>query len=744
MYHQLNQIFILRMRLVQYAMLCWLCCATAMQAQKPKVGLVLSGGGAKGLAHIGVLKAIDSAGLKIDYITGTSMGAIIGAMYAAGYSGIEIEEIAKNMNWNEILAGKPPYKNISIEAKKEYENYSLEIPFEGLKPRAFTGMREPQEVWLKFSEVFFPVYDIKDFSKFQIPFLCIATDLSNGKAVVLKDGDIVKAIRSSMAIPGVFSAVDYENTKLIDGGIVRNFPVRDVVHMGADYVIGVNLYSGLAHSSDMKTALDVMYQITNYRDAEDLVNEKRICDLIIEPSVGMFTAASFDASDSIINIGNKEGEANLLLFKQLAEMLNHGESVNHSLPKKHKVVIDQIDYQGNEKVSLSLLRHNLNIRRGEEYAPQRLNEAFRKAYATGYYSKLRYELIPIDSSRVKLNCIVAENPLSALKIGLSYHSFTNAALNLNYIKKNILWDRSESGIKLSVSEMPGLMLSHIQYFGKEYNNYFEVLHASNRYKIPVYDNSKLHYQYSTLLSNTQLNYGRIMTPRAELRVGGGFEYIRFNPSVASNVAPRGTVSNAYGNVQYHYNSFNKKILPNSGIDIWMDGYAALSRKYSLRNGETFTNPDALKSQNYYRLQLKVESYQSLHPRLSIFEKIYSGYVFKHNQLIFNQFLMGGMHSFFPQHIPFVGINEGQIFAKNLAVMQFGMQWRMYGDLYFLMRGNTGIIDFDNSSTAIDYQLISGVAASVAYDLSALPLEFSLMFSPEIGRVYVNAKIGFFF
>ena len=126
------------------------------------------------------------------------------------------------------------------------------------------------------------MYDVKDFHQFPIPFQCVATDLSNGKAVVLSKGEIVKSIRSSMAIPGVFSAVSYENTKLVDGGIVRNFPVQDVVKMGADFVIGVNLFNGLSHSSNMRTAFDVMYQITNYRDADDLIKEKQICDLIGE------------------------------------------------------------------------------------------------------------------------------------------------------------------------------------------------------------------------------------------------------------------------------------------------------------------------------------------------------------------------------------------------------------------------------------------------------------------------------
>ncbi len=151
---------------------------TPMMAQRPKVGLVLSGGGAKGISHIGILQAIDSAGLKIDYLTGTSMGSIIGGLYAIGYSGKEIEKISNSLNWDAILSNKPNFSQISIDEKDEYGKYSVELGFKNLKPQIGTGLIESETLWLTLNELFMPVYNIKDFSKFNIPFKCIATDLS--------------------------------------------------------------------------------------------------------------------------------------------------------------------------------------------------------------------------------------------------------------------------------------------------------------------------------------------------------------------------------------------------------------------------------------------------------------------------------------------------------------------------------------------------------------------------------------
>jgi NTE family protein len=299
----------------------------SLWAQRPKVGLVLSGGGAKGISHIGVLQAIDSAGLKIDYITGTSMGSIVGALYAVGYSGKEIEKISNELDWDVVLSNNPNYRTISIDEKDEYGKYSVEVGFRDGKPQMATGLIESEELWLTLNRLFLPVYNIKDFSKFDIPFKCIATDLSDGKAVVLDKGEIVNALRSSMAIPSVFTAVDYDSTKLVDGGIIRNFPVTDVKEMGADIVIGVNLFLGLPDINKLNNVLDVFYQITQYRDAEDLVTEKKLCNLIIEPPVEKYSAGSFSSIAEIMKIGKETGNKYYPYFKHLADSLNNIDQV---------------------------------------------------------------------------------------------------------------------------------------------------------------------------------------------------------------------------------------------------------------------------------------------------------------------------------------------------------------------------------------------------------------------------------
>ena len=274
---------------------------------RPRIGLTLSGGGAKGLAHIGILKAIDSAGLKIDYVTGTSMGSIIGALYAVGYSADSILKITRGINWDLILSNQSSMRGLIMEEKNEYGRYDVELPWVNHWFRLGTGVIEGQELWLKFAELFRPVCEVKDFSKFSIPFKCVATDVSSGEAVVLDSGEIVSALRASMAIPGFFTAVGYNGRKLVDGGVVRNFPVKDVKEMGADIVIGSNVSGPLLSQEKVTNPIQVLLQIAFFREAEDTRTQIPLVDIYVHHSLEKFSMSSFSQASDILEAGLEEG-----------------------------------------------------------------------------------------------------------------------------------------------------------------------------------------------------------------------------------------------------------------------------------------------------------------------------------------------------------------------------------------------------------------------------------------------------
>jgi len=746
-----------RQSLPRIIALTFLCLSLTITAQRPKVGLTLSGGGAKGLAHVGLLKAIDKAGLKVDYITGTSMGSIVGAMYAAGYSGEQIEKIVGDLNWDVLLSGKPTFEAVSLDEKDEYNNYSIAIPFNGFKPALSTGLIESEEVWLKFSEIFFPVHDIKDFSKFDIPFKCIATDVATGKAIVIDKGEIVWAVRSSMAIPSVFAAVPYKDTKLVDGGIVRNFPVKDVRQMGADYVIGVNLFPGLSKAEDLTNSLDIMYQITNYRDAEDLVQEKKLCNMLIEPPLTGYSAGSFSSSKEIIAIGNELGDKYYPIFKHLADSLNALSAEPAAkydpysrLPESGEIILDSIQVIGVNKTSKTMLMQNLALKVGEAYTPDFLNTSFRRAYATLYYDNVYYELHPTTPGHCTMKCIVNEAKLNQLKIGLSYNSFTAGALIANFTMRNLLFDKSRSIAKVAISEDWRFLFSHRQAFGQKLNTFVEGSVTGDHFKIPIYDGTKLNYLFNSSIFKFNGELYKLLNDDWGVGIGGGRALTYFSPSVSDYSIKNGYYFNNYAFTRIYHNSLNRKYLPNKGNQIQFVASTKFHRKYQTEfegDSSVSVKPESM----YWQFNFNSEFHQAYSPRVSFYERLDAGYIINNSTFITDQFLFGGNRKYVPNLMQFAGANEAQVRADSYVLADLGVMYRAIGELYGILNVNSMLYNFDLATIdklTDDFkgnsEYLTGFGAGVAYNLSALPMQLFVNYSPELGKVYTNVSIGFVF
>ena len=225
----------------------WICLFslfTFIQAEdSPKIGLALSGGGSKGFAQIAVLKALDSLNIPIDYIAGTSIGSIVGAMYAIGYSGKQIEEMARTTDWNEVQKDKPERKYLPHFRKKDTGKYQLDFDLEGIKPVMPTGLIYGQKIILELSKWTREYEQVYNFDLLPIPFRCNAFDILSGKEVIIKEGSLSHALRASLSIPTIFAPVEWGDRLLVDGGVANNLPVDIVKDMGADIVLAVDVSS---------------------------------------------------------------------------------------------------------------------------------------------------------------------------------------------------------------------------------------------------------------------------------------------------------------------------------------------------------------------------------------------------------------------------------------------------------------------------------------------------------------------
>lgn len=725
-------------------------------AQRPKVGLVLSGGGAKGISHIGILQAIDSAGLKIDYLTGTSMGSIIGGLYAIGYSGKDIEKISDNLDWDAILSNKPNYPDISIDEKDEYGQYSVELGIKEYKPQIATGLIESEELWLTLNKLFFPVYDIKDFSKFNIPFKCIATDLTDGKAVVLSKGEIVTAVRASMAIPSVFTAIGYDSTKLVDGGIVRNFPAKDIKEMGADIVIGVNLFTGLPDISKLNNLLDVFYQITQYRDAEDLVEEKKLCNLIIEPPVGKYSAGSFDASDSIMLIGKAMGNLYYPYFKHLADSINKLYPVEYSpygrLPKVNSIIIDKVDFDGIKNTSMSLLSDKIEIKPGKSYTAKDINKGFRKAYSSRYYNNVYYELEPTTEGHANLKCKVSETLLTQVKLGIMYHSYGGAAILANVTVRNLLLDKSRTMIKISAGEYLRLLTEHKQAFGPKANNYANISFLMENLPINNYSGADKTSQYKSKYSQFDLNYTRVIRTHWSLAAGINHQKNTFLPEVADNLKVKGDMNVFYTYLRSMAITTDRRNFPTKGYEFMAETGMVFNRKadmeiYDAEGNATDVSALINEQPEFYRIIANFTNYYPLKKRFVIFYKLQTGITLNSQGFTFDNFFMGGIQPLGTRQMVFAGINEGQITTTSLSSVMAGLQYNVAGSLFITARANTAVYNYSTVDDIYDSgeaKVINGFSLGLGYNLSVLPMEFNAMYSPEIGAFYSHIKIGFTF
>lgn len=730
-------------------------CLFTLSAQRPKVGLALAGGGAKGLAHIGILKALDSAGLKIDYITGTSMGAIVGSLYAAGYSGKQIEDITLSIDWDQLFKNSANYKDIALSEKDEYNGYILEVPLQGIKPALSSGLINPEGIWAEFLKHLYPVYDVKDFHRLNIPFECIATDLETGKPVVLSSGEIVQAIRSSMAIPSVFTPVEYQGKYLVDGGLVRNFPVRYAKAMGADYLIGVSLWDGLLKRDRINNALDVFNQITSYVDAEDAKEEKAMCNLLISPPIGEYTAASFSNFRDIIRIGNEMGRQMYPRFKQLADSLNALEPVSYDpyrrLRGKPSVVIDSIEVVGLTGIKKKQLIHNMDLDIGRSYSARKLSESLKRAYSTLNYKYLYYELYPTGKpNHVKIRLITEEDYHSWVKVGLYYNNFLGAGITLNYTLRNFRNTNSRSMAKLSIGDsFDGLFQTKL-FFGDNSKHQLKGELRVTDFKVPIYEGSSRLFVYNVDFTTLDISYMKYMNKYTGLGAGISYNFKVYSPDIAATIRYRGHESQLYAYVNQLTNSLDRRLFTTKGAISSFEGGVAFARK--MENTPSGGADDNLvwdfNSKAYLKLRYLLTGYIPVSVKTSLIGSLNFGALFNHNGVYFNEFFFGGEQPLFKEHIQFVGLRDAQIITDSYLAGLVGVQTNLLSNLYAQARVNYGFYNFMKGNSSIvesgRKKQIVGVGLTAGYFVSKWPVQLSVSYSPQIGKVYTSFSLGYAF
>ncbi|MFH6603295.1 patatin-like phospholipase family protein [Maribacter algicola] len=408
------------------------------QGEDLKVGLVLSGGGAKGLAHIGALKVIEEAGVKIDYIAGTSMGAIVGGLYASGYTAQQLDSIFRNTDFVTLIEDNLPRGAKSFYEKEASEKYALTLPFNNFKvsfPPAYSG---GQNIYNELVRVLYHVKDVSDFSKLSIPFLCIATDVETGEEVILDRGYLPEAIMASGTLPSLFEPATMGDRVLIDGGVVNNYPVEEVKKMGADIIIGVDVQHGLRDREALLSATEILLQINNYRTALDMVEKSKLTDIYIKPEMGDYSVIDFNAATKIVESGEVAARQNYNALERISEQQRHDRALIKYVDVKDTIIVKQLILKGNENYTRGYVKGKLRFELDKKITFEKLQQGISNLSATDNFKTIRYELLSNDDG-VDLILDLNENPNNTyIRIGAHYDDLYKTAALLNVTYKKLL------------------------------------------------------------------------------------------------------------------------------------------------------------------------------------------------------------------------------------------------------------------------------------------------------------------
>ncbi len=386
------------------------------QAQRPKIGLVLSGGGARGAAHVGVLKVVEELQIPIDYIAGTSMGAIIGGLYASGLSPQEIEQALADIDWLDVLTDSPKRKDLSFRRKREDEEFLVRsaIGFNNGELELPQGLLQGQKLLLLLKSLTLPVVKTEDFDELRIPFRALATDISTGRAVVLNSGDLALAMRASASIPSAFAPVEIDGKLLVDGGVSNNLPVQIVKEMGAERLIVVDVSTPLATREELKNVLSITDQLTTImtrNNTEASLAQMGENDVLIVPALGKVTTTSFTEAMEAIAPGEQAAREQ---SARLAEMtLNENNYLAYKAEKTQyptqPPIIEFVKVENHSRLADKVIQRYFKVEKGKPLDHAELDKSIGFLYGLDLFKTVAYDVVE-ENGKTGLVIEVIEKP----------------------------------------------------------------------------------------------------------------------------------------------------------------------------------------------------------------------------------------------------------------------------------------------------------------------------------------------
>ena len=742
---------------------------------RPKVGVVLSGGGAKGAAHIGVLKYLEEQDIPIDYVAGTSMGAIIGGLYAMGYSPDELAEMIAEMDWSQYVGNRMDRSVMSEESRKRRSSSVVNIPFslEGLlyhkkddnpvsfMPSAFVNNTSLINL---FNNLCVGYQKEMDFNDLPIPFACVATDMKSGEEVIIRAGSVPTAMRASMAIPGVFTPVKINGRMLVDGGLVNNFPADVLKEMGADIIIGVEVADQPSDPKDEESISlpDVLNSLI-----DNAVNSKReenhkLCDIFIVPNISGYGMLSFthDAIDTLVNRGYQKAQEYHDPLTQVKRHLEaeQGAPLGKTLRATKArnladapVFISSIIINQSGPSQAKWLLNKGNLRVGQMMSEKDIERAVNVYRGTGAFDDITYNLTENEQDSLSgknsytLTMNFKPTQPHILGLGIRYDTEEGAAMliNLGLNEKRLTGFKLNFDAKLSYNPRINITGSYSSLNFANFRIAYD--YRSQHFKSMGYDGnvSNINYeqnkvsayisQFQWLNINTAIgiSYTSTLFDRAGL-----FSYT--NDSISpnlSNLTPFQTNRQFSPFVKINFDNLDDPYFAKHGVKTTLTGHLYLDLE-----SNTKTTEDA-----GFAFQGYITPGDG---RLTLIPQLYSRCIFN-EPINYNQWnIVGGevaeRHT--ETQMPFIGVSHVNEAPDLTSIARLDLRYNFYGKHYITATYNYlyGFYPFGaprGHNSPVQY---SGIGLRYAYDSFLGPIAFSTQWSNSTKQVSVYLSIGYIF
>ncbi|TVZ52600.1 patatin-like phospholipase family protein [Dokdonia sp. Hel_I_53] len=717
-----------------------------------KVGLVLSGGGAKGLAHIGVLKVIEEAGIKLDYIAGTSMGAVVGGLYAAGYSASQLDSIFTSVNFDNIIQDNLPREAKTFYERADAERYAIKLPFDNFKVSLPSSLSKGQNTYNLLSRTLEHVSDIENYSKLPIPFFCIATDVEKGEQVILDSGYLPESISASGALPSLFSPVLLDGKLLIDGGVVNNYPIYELRDKGMDIIIGVDVQDTLRGRKDLKSATDVLLQINNYKTIQDMVTKRGETDIYIRPSVDDFSVVSFDMGREIVSKGSKMAMDQYEILKELAIKQNATVKKKIAPITTDSIAIQAVTISGNDHYTRSYILGKLKFKPPLTLKYETLYEGFNNLSATENFKRVGHKLQAVEDGYLLHIALQEATSTQSLKLGIQYNDLYRASGLLNFTKKRVLFRNDVASMDLIVGD--NIRYNFDYYIDKGFywsvglnSSYTSFNHSINAQLveevqgIDIAGVNKLSLDYQDLTNKIYLQ--TLFLKQFSLDLGLKHKYLDVETEtlVSTNEGDQGVIfekshlAGAYG--QLKYDSLDNIFFPNSGF--YFDGDFNLY-VYSSDFNNSFSEFGIANAEFKYAQNFK-------HNLTAILE-ISGGFKVGGKDTRTLDFFLGGYGAKKVNNmVPFLGYDFFSVTGDGYVKAAFELDYEIFKKNHVNLSANFANVGYDLFESPDDWlppPSYSGYSLGYGAETFMGPMEVKYTYSPEIKASEWFISLGFRF